>query len=88
MAKSIPRLDLLLRSISMGDDRYSASELRQRYGPGGSLKDSDLSASQIRARHGVHNNTFSQSSSFGLVSILVLVIAAGVGGLAFYKFSQ
>ena len=72
----------------MGDDRYSASELRQRYGPGGSLKDSELSASQIRARHGIHANTFSGSHGFSVVSILVLVVAAVAGALALYKFNQ
>jgi len=35
------------------DDQYGASELRQRYNKGGTLNDSDLSASQIRARHNI-----------------------------------
>lgn len=74
----------------MGDDRYSASELRQRYGPGGSLKDSELSASQIRARHGIQGNSFtgSDGSSSFVIAILVLAIAAGVGALAYFKFTN
>ena len=53
------------------DDSYSASELRQRNLKGGSLKDSDMSASQIRARHGVqgrgefpYNNHVGYKTSF------------------------
>ena len=34
----------------MGDDQYGASELRKRYGSGGTANDSELSAAQIRAR--------------------------------------
>ena len=38
------------------DDSFSASELRQRYGPGGSLSDDQLTASQLRARQGISHN--------------------------------
>jgi hypothetical protein len=68
----------------MGDDRYSASELRQRYGPGGSLNDSELSASQIRARHGIQGNTFSDTGPSS-VMLIALAVAAIVGALALYK---
>ena len=34
---------------TMSDDAYSASQLRSRYGPGGSENDSGLSASQCVA---------------------------------------
>ena len=40
---------------TMGDDSFSASELRQRYHKGGSVPDSDLSASQLRGRYGIEN---------------------------------
>jgi hypothetical protein len=43
----------------MGDDGYNASELRQRYGRGGSVRDSDLSAAQLRARYAIPNNSTS-----------------------------
>jgi hypothetical protein len=47
-------LNLNLTSFKkMGDDGYSASELRRRYNKGGTLQDSDLSAAQLRARHNV-----------------------------------
>lgn len=49
----------------MGDDGYSASELRRRYNKGGTLQDNDLSAAQLRARHNVkgRGNAFSSSPS-------------------------
>ena len=37
----------------MGDSEYSASELRKRYQRGGELRDDELSAPQLRARHGM-----------------------------------
>ena len=39
----------------MGDDGLTATELRQRYHKGGSVPDSDLSASQLRGRYGIQN---------------------------------
>lgn len=41
----------------MGDDGYSATELRRRYHMGGDLKDDRLSAPQLRARYGIRRNT-------------------------------
>lgn len=41
------------------DDQHSASELRRRYHAGGSVKDSDLPASQLRARYGIAGNSAS-----------------------------
>ena len=72
----------------MGDDRYSASELRQRYGPGGSLKDSELSASQVRARHGIQNYSgggADNTCSCTTIVALVLAVATAVGGLLLYR---
>ena len=43
----------------MGDENLSASELRRRYHKGGTAKDSELSASQIRSRHNIENTKFS-----------------------------
>jgi hypothetical protein len=40
----------------MGDSGYSASELRQRYHKGGSVGDDELTAAQLRARHGIPSN--------------------------------
>ena len=45
-----------LYDVLQADDQYSGAELRQRYSKGGSLPDSSLSASQLRARHGVPSN--------------------------------
>lgn len=40
----------------MSDDYKSASQLQHEYMKGGSLQDSDLNASQLRARHGIKSN--------------------------------
>lgn len=40
----------------MADSDLSASELRKRYHNGGSAKDDELTAAQLRARHGVSSN--------------------------------
>ena len=37
-------------------DQLSASELRKQYHAGGSIPDSELSASQLRARNGIQSN--------------------------------
>eukprot|EP00952_Eustigmatos_sp_NYUAD-ZCMA_P014200 55634-Eustigmatos_ZCMA.PRE.1 len=44
----------------MADDSHSASQLRQRYGRGGTATDSELSASQLRARYDIDNSRFSK----------------------------
>lgn len=41
----------------MGDDSYSATELRRRYHMGGDLKDDHLTAPQLRARYGIRDNS-------------------------------
>lgn len=67
------------------DDSRSAKELRAMYGPSGSVPDSQLSASQLRARAGIASNSkdFStrreggadSSSGFLLISFAVAVVA-------------
>ena len=68
----------------MADDGYTASELRQRYSNKPSsqrLDDSQLSASQLRARHAVQNREFGKDEGMptaaivGIVAV-VLVVAA------------
>ena len=59
------------------DDQYSASQLRNRYAKGGA-SDSELSASQLRARHGIENNSFEGGSGalpiiIGVVVVVVIV---------------
>lgn len=49
----------------MGDDGYSATELRRRYHMGGDLKDDNLSAPQLRARYGIRRNTAGASKIGG-----------------------
>lgn len=39
------------------DDGMSASELRQRYERGGSVRDCDLSAAQLRSRYAIAGNS-------------------------------
>lgn len=41
----------------MSDDGFSASELRRRYALGGQAADNELSAAQLRARHGIKANS-------------------------------
>ena len=45
------------------DDQASAGELRRRYGPGGSVSDSNMSASQLRARYDVNSRSFEDGGS-------------------------
>lgn len=40
----------------MNDSDLSASELRSRYHKGGSVQDDELTAAQLRARHGINSN--------------------------------
>jgi hypothetical protein len=62
-----------------GDDGLSASELRAQYARGGTLDDSQLTASQLRARHGIQANTkdFStkQGESGGVNPVLMGLLA-------------
>jgi len=64
----------------MVDDGMSASQLRQRYGPGGSADDSSLSASQLRARHNLSNRNFDDQKSNSMIYVvaIILLVAAGV----------
>jgi hypothetical protein len=50
-------LDEQQTQTRMADSDLSASELRQRYHKGGTAGDDELTASQLRARHGVASNT-------------------------------
>jgi hypothetical protein len=45
------------KDINMADSDLSASELRQRYHKGGTAGDDELTASQLRARHGIAPNS-------------------------------
>mmetsp|Transcript_39581 Transcript_39581/g.109058 ORF Transcript_39581/g.109058 Transcript_39581/m.109058 type:complete len:81 (+) Transcript_39581:95-337(+) len=76
----------------MSDDQYSASQLRQRVGPGGSVSDDQLSASQLRARSGIQGGTGKDRGSSGGVDPMVivggiLVIAIVIAGLMLAKSS-
>lgn len=68
------------------DDSLSAGELRHRYHAGGSVPDSELTASQLRARHGVQGNNFDHSredanNTSGGSSILAVVAAVVILGV-------
>ncbi|ETV94618.1 hypothetical protein H310_11880 [Aphanomyces invadans] len=69
----------------MGDDGMSASELRSRYGRGGSVRDCDLSAAQLRSRYAIEKNTFkdhpTDNSALIAAAVVALLIIAGA---AFY----
>ena len=74
----------------MADDTFSASALRNRNLKGGSLSDADLSASQLRARHGIAGNKWAVEKDEGGVNPLVivmiaLIIAAVIAWLALRK---
>lgn len=68
----------------MADDGNSASELRRRYGPGGTTGDSSLSASQLRARHNISNRDFEAGGGNNLIWIVAVAVIVLLG--AFYKF--
>mmetsp|Transcript_8936 Transcript_8936/g.15165 ORF Transcript_8936/g.15165 Transcript_8936/m.15165 type:complete len:80 (+) Transcript_8936:46-285(+) len=77
----------------MNDSDLSASELRQRYHRGGSANDDELTAAQLRARHGVASNKadFStgdkggQQDMGGVVLLGGLVLAALVVAGLYYN---
>ena len=75
----------------MGDDAYSASQLRNRYGPGGTEGDSNLSASQLRSRHGVQNRDFAKNNDamqmkiIGGVVLFVLILGWYMGWMGGQK---
>ncbi|KAA0147296.1 hypothetical protein FNF27_07031 [Cafeteria roenbergensis] len=75
----------------MDDSQLSAGELRRRYHAGGSVPDSELTASQLRSRHGIASNSknfsdkpLSETSSLSTVAImggivlLAMLLAAGL----------
>jgi hypothetical protein len=68
----------------MADDTLSAGELRRRYGPGGSVPDSDLSASQLQARYAIPSNAkdFSSKPVVEEVPMSTVVVIAGAVGVA------
>mmetsp|Transcript_18299 Transcript_18299/g.16587 ORF Transcript_18299/g.16587 Transcript_18299/m.16587 type:complete len:81 (+) Transcript_18299:200-442(+) len=79
----------------MADSELSASELRKRYHRGGILKDDELNAQQLRARHGIPSNrndysaekeSSGQSSNhiIGLIIVVILII----GGFVLYKLKD
>ena len=64
-----------LRS-SMSDDSLSASQLREQYARGGTLDDSQLTASQLRARHNIQANSQGRQHTRTL-SIAHLLVCMG-----------
>jgi hypothetical protein len=62
----------------MGDSSMSASELRQRYLSKDGLSDDQLSASQLRARHGIERNKNWSAPAAASSSPSPLVLAAGL----------
>ncbi len=81
----------------MGDDNLSASELRQRYlSKDGGLSDSQLSAAQLRARHGIASNQWKDQEMKGkgggggssVLTILILVVVAALVGGIVYMLAQ
>jgi hypothetical protein len=71
--------------VFQGDSQYSAAELSRRYGKGGSAADSDLSASQLRARYAIPNNTHAEEGGGNknmLIAVVVVVILAGAAFFA------
>ncbi len=62
----------------MSDDGYSASELRKRNLAGGTLKDSELSAAQLRSRYAIPQNKFEHQSSGFSVNMMVGLAGAAI----------
>jgi hypothetical protein len=48
-------------SLRMADSDLSASELRQRYHRGGTLKDDELTSAQLRAKYAIPGNRKGES---------------------------
>jgi hypothetical protein len=74
-----------VHDVFQGDSQYSAAELSRRYGKGGSAADSDLSASQLRARYAIPNNTHAEEGGGNknmLIAVVVVVILAGAAFFA------
>ncbi|RHY26901.1 hypothetical protein DYB37_004837 [Aphanomyces astaci] len=57
----------------MGDDGMTASELRSRYSRGGSVRDCDLSAAQLRSRYAIEKNSKFPKSSSTTMAVLSCV---------------
>mmetsp|Transcript_29607 Transcript_29607/g.68453 ORF Transcript_29607/g.68453 Transcript_29607/m.68453 type:complete len:83 (+) Transcript_29607:2-250(+) len=78
----------------MSDDTLSAGDLRRRYGPGGSIPDSELTASQLKARYGIPKNDKDFSSKpvveqVPMSSVAVIAGAVAVAiALAFVLYSM
>ncbi|KAL8008174.1 hypothetical protein Plhal703r1_c02g0008161 [Plasmopara halstedii] len=69
------------------DDGLSASDLRQRYERGGSVRDCDLSAAQLRSRYAIAGNTFEKqqadSNAMIIVAVIVVLVILAGGAYAF-----
>jgi hypothetical protein len=80
----------------MADSDLSASELRQRYHRGGTARDDELSAKQLRARHAIPSNKgdFSTSQKDGatgfspMIIIVVLAVLAVSGFFVFFSSNK
>ncbi|EQC28782.1 hypothetical protein SDRG_13465 [Saprolegnia diclina VS20] len=71
----------------MADDALPASELRTRYGRGGTVRDSELSAGQLRSRYAIEKNTFKDhpaSNTNALVAGGALALFLLLGAAAFF----
>ncbi len=82
-----------------GDDSLSASELRKRYvakASDGGLADDELTAAQLRARHGIASNKFAHQQGAGgggggggsstlavVAGVLAVVVYAGLAYMLF-----
>ena len=58
----------------MGDSDLSASELRKRYNRGGTAKDDELTASQLRSRHGIPKNKTGKLSQHLSITVGLLEV--------------
>eukprot|EP00403_Amphidinium_massartii_P002899 CAMPEP_0178370448 /NCGR_PEP_ID=MMETSP0689_2-20121128/308_1 /TAXON_ID=160604 /ORGANISM="Amphidinium massartii, Strain CS-259" /LENGTH=77 /DNA_ID=CAMNT_0019990271 /DNA_START=123 /DNA_END=356 /DNA_ORIENTATION=- len=67
----------------MSDDSLPASELKRRFHAGGSAKDDQLSASQLRARHGIQTNQGGGGGENTALIVMGLVAVVVIVGVAF-----
>ena len=58
----------------MADSDLSASELRKRYHRGGTAADDELTAAQLRARHGIAPNKAGNFSCTILFHLLLFIM--------------
>ena len=70
-----------MSNMNLDDSDLSASELKRRYHRGGSAKDDELSAAQLRARHAIPSNSRDFSTKNNKQKNQAYATIAGIGAI-------